>query len=201
MVDYTKYQVVEYIQASASQYITLNDTLDWDQDKIVLVCCWDSAGVNEMMLSFGGTTAKSGWLYSYDTTHSVRLYYFIDSGSQSYVEFCWQKDSLIPHTFELDFQNKTGKLDGVAIGTMSSSVSASSPEKITLFCGSGSYAGGFLTHGKIYSYKHYRNGDLYSSLVPVKRGSDNVVGLYDEQKDIFWPSASSTQFMGGGGLL
>lgn len=51
--------------------------------------------------------------------------------------------------------------------------------------------------GKLYSFKIYDNGTLIRDLVPCKRNSDNVVGLYDMVNDTFYSSPNSSTFVGG----
>ncbi|MBR0319112.1 MAG: InlB B-repeat-containing protein [Spirochaetia bacterium] len=42
--------------------------------------------------------------------------------------------------------------------------------------------------GKCYGVKIYSSNNLVRDLVPVKRASDNVAGLYDQVNDVFYPS-------------
>ena len=56
-----------------------------------------------------------------------------------------------------------------------------------------------IYRGKFYSFKLYINGDNTPTLdmKPVKRDSDNVYGMYDIINNQFYPSSTSTQFVGG----
>ena len=46
--------------------------------------------------------------------------------------------------------------------------------------------------GKIYYFKYWRDGVLIADMVPVKRKSDNAVGMYDVIRDMFIQSAGGT---------
>lgn len=50
---------------------------------------------------------------------------------------------------------------------------------------------------KLYYFKLFVEGNLVRDLVPAKRKSDNVVGLYDKQNDVFYVSQGTDQFVGG----
>ena len=64
MFDYANYNQLSYLKATGSQWVEVDFYADWDKDLIKLKCNWTNTGVNQMILSFGGTEAKSGWLYS-----------------------------------------------------------------------------------------------------------------------------------------
>lgn len=57
--------------------------------------------------------------------------------------------------------------------------------------------GGYVQAGRLYSYKMYKNNTLVSDLIPVKRKSDNVVGMYNKVDNKFLSSAGSDPFYAG----
>ena len=50
---------------------------------------------------------------------------------------------------------------------------------------------------KIYSFKIYENGVLVRDMIPVKRKSDNVAGLYDKLNDAFYINSGTGEFIKG----
>lgn len=47
---------------------------------------------------------------------------------------------------------------------------------------------------KVYGYRHYKNGTLAAHLVPCKRKSDNVLGMYDLVSNTFLTNAGTGEF-------
>ena len=58
-------------------------------------------------------------------------------------------------------------------------------------------SGGYVQAGRLYSYKMYKNNTLVLDLIPVKRRSDNVVGMYNKVDNKFLSSAGSDPFYAG----
>ena len=50
---------------------------------------------------------------------------------------------------------------------------------------------------KLYSFKIYENGVLVRDMIPVKRKSDNVAGLYDTLNDAFYTNSGTGEFVKG----
>jgi len=50
---------------------------------------------------------------------------------------------------------------------------------------------------RIYSARIYDGGDLKRDLVPVKRISDSVLGMYDKENDVFYPNVGTGSFTAG----
>lgn len=53
---------------------------------------------------------------------------------------------------------------------------------------------------KLFGLKLWDNNELICNLVPVRRLTDNVAGLYDKVNDIFYTSLTTTAFISGGDL-
>ena len=197
MFDYANYNQLSYLESTGTQWIELNYYADWDKDLIKIKCNWTSNEVNQMILSFGGTEAKAGWLYSYASTSKVTFYYFNNSGSQSGLDYCSQSESLNTHEYILDLKNKLGLFDNNNIGSTNTSISSTSPYKIRLFSGGGSYAEQYLTSGKIYEFTLIRDGNITLNLIPAQRRSDGVLGLYDEKNNVFYTNQGTGTFIAG----
>lgn len=197
MFDYANYNQLSYLESTGTQWIELNSYADWDKDLIKIKCSWTNSEVNQMILSFGGTEAKAGWLYSYASTSKVTFYHYNDSGSQSGLNYCSQSESLNTHEYVLYLKNKLGLFDGNSIGSTNTNVSSTSPYKIRLFSGGGSYAGSYLTSGKIYEFTIIRDGNIVLNLIPAQRRSDGILGLYDEKNGVFYTNQGTGTFIAG----
>lgn len=80
-----------------------------------------------------------------------------------------------------------------------SSAGATNNVPLSLFCGiwsSGPWRNGY---GKFYTFKLTKNGTLIRDLIPCKRDSDNMVGMYDIVNDVFYypPNYTSYQLVAG----
>jgi hypothetical protein len=64
-----------------------------------------------------------------------------------------------------------------------------------LFAANTAGTAGTFGKAKLYSCQIYDNGTLVRDFVPVKR-SDGVIGLYDKLNNVFYSSASDTDFTG-----
>ena len=88
--------------------------------------------------------------------------------------------------------------DGTSAITISSEgVTKTNNVDLSLFCGiwsSGPWRNG---KGRIYTFSLTMNNELVRDLVPAKRDSDNVVGLYDLVNDIFYTSPNNVDFVAG----
>lgn len=199
MFDYANYNLLNYLQVPGASYIELNDYADWDTDSLEIRCSWNSSEVNEMVLSFGGTETKAGWLYSYQGSQYIDLYYFVDSGSQIRLGYCPQVESLETHTYTIDLQNKAGNRDWESNLAMSNgSVTSHCDYKIRLFSGGGaSYANAYYFNGKFYHFTQRRSGNVIHELRPAQRRSDNTLGLYDTIANVFYTNSGTNAFIAG----
>lgn len=69
---------------------------------------------------------------------------------------------------------------------------------LTLFCGLNSSRNPFRwTNSKFYYFKIKINDELVRDLVPAKRDSDSVYGVYDLINDVFYTSPNGNNFIGG----
>lgn len=200
--DFDNYHKLEYIDVSSSSYVELATYAEWGTDSLEIKGAWKTTGVNQMILSFGGTEARAGWLYSYNSTSKITFYYFNDSKSQYGLNMCSSAEGTSVHTYVLDLKNKIGSTDGTSNSMNSSSSSSGNcGYKIKLFSGGGaSYSNSYYFIGRFFYFAQYRNEVLLSKVVPAKRKSDNIIGLYDEVNRVFYTNAGSGSFTEGGGL-
>lgn len=64
------------------------------------------------------------------------------------------------------------------------------------------YSGGVLksSNARVYSVKIWNGSTLVRSFIPVKRNSDNVLGMYDTVNDVFYINAGTGTFIAGNEL-
>lgn len=81
----------------------------------------------------------------------------------------------------------------------SSTTATNGNNPLTLFCGLWSTGPWRNGRGKIYSFKVTKNNGLIRDLVPCKRNSDNMVGMYDVVNEEFYypPNYQSYQLVAG----
>jgi hypothetical protein len=54
-----------------------------------------------------------------------------------------------------------------------------------------------FAHCKVYEYWLYEGDTLVQHMLPAKRNSDSVLGMYDVVNDVFYQNAGTGTFVGG----
>ena len=196
---------LEYLQSSGTQYI--NTGIRGDQDtkaeiKFVVTATncdtwnaifgarqqaqvraftlWAPLDINpgNMGVHYGYTRQASTVLFSSHTTYTVEL-------------------------------SKNGLIINDIFTTIPQQSDFTTPDDILLFNTSGgsSSSGGGIAGtscganraliGKVYYFRLYENNNLVRNMIPAKRNSDNVVGMYDTVTDTFFTNAGSGTFVAG----
>ena len=83
-------------------------------------------------------------------------------------------------------------IDGTKVANFSSFVSSSSIYLFNLNLNNTNYCG----EAKVWSYKHYRNGNLILDLIPVL-DKDNIVCMYDKVSENYLYNQGSGEFIAG----
>ncbi len=132
-----------------------------------------------------------------------------NSGNLQNQKVTLSADTKINVSYEFDWLDKKGDLKVNGIGDGPKKWDALSSNYVPFSNGTNTLtllsAGNKNTvqhpiyRGKFYSFKLYINGNDTPTLnmKPVKRDSDNVYGMYDIIHNQFYPSSTSTQFVGG----
>lgn len=97
-------------------------------------------------------------------------------------------------------KNITNNQDGTSGFTITSNLTnATNTTPITLFCGLQGSTVWRNGKGKIYSFKATINDNLVRDMIPCKRDSDSMVGMYDIVNDVFYypPNYTSYQLVAG----
>lgn len=190
------YQRVEFLQSSNKEFIDLGYTLNAETDDIELdiQLLSDSSSTN----FFGARSTTTNRVYTLATGIS---------GGACRWRWGWVNSSdYVPttvadtnrHTLKVDHTAQTLSVDGVVVDTRSKDTSIGTPATATLFAihstlGDGYYFGSL----KIFGYKKWTNNVLSQNLIPCRRKSDSVLGMYDLISNTFLTNGGTGAFTAG----
>lgn len=206
-VGYTR---IEYIASNGSQYIDMGfkanqDTkilLDYQQTEVFTSAKWFFGS------RYSSASRAYGFLVGSDQNYATP--YNKGSGSNTfYVDGGTLANDTNRHVMIKqrlnDESTKMGTFDGKDIlvyGTSSQNQTAyesfETPTNVTLFNGvqSSSHFAGAIT--KIFECKVWKDGTILTrDFVPVKRNTDNEVGMYDLVNNVFYANQGTGTFTGG----
>lgn len=164
-----EYQEVEYIESNGNQYIDTNAIID-DMNYIIksdLMYCGTGTPV-----IYGGMNTTNGYPgimingrgdFRYGTSDRHIL-------SSPFVRNT-------KYSTELSF--KKLKLDGIEIIATETTNTSPLAYSIYLFARNNAGVAGDYSNSRIYNWSISHNGELIKDFIPVKRKSDNVLGMYD----------------------
>lgn len=184
------YTEVEYVENTTMAYLNL-DVIPYssaNNSYIVqsrLSTQWSSIGGDwEYLISTeqGNQAPYNGFTYRWDKYNKPLGLYF----------------DVIPNNTASFSSTDNG--DGTSSITIScSSTNATNTTPITLFCGLQGSTVWRNGRGRFYSFKLTLNDNVVRDLVPCKRDSDDMVGMYDIVNDVFYypPNYTSYQLVAG----
>ena len=181
------YTELEYIESTGTQYIK-STTPTSNVTKVELVAEITSTADTQWL--FGRFVADSALSIEYATSRKKFACDIGSSNSRLYY------DGSLPgkHTFIMDVTNRTFTVDGVRSGP--TGVSGVIPSDIYALVG-GNYRGWIGSYAKYYSVAVWENGTLAYDLVPARRNSDSMVGMYDFVSGTFRTNEGSGEFTAG----
>lgn len=71
---------------------------------------------------------------------------------------------------------------------------------VTTMLGAYDADGSFPLHGRIYSYKVFRNDEMIYNYIPCYRKSDNITGVYETVEGKFFARYNDNEFIVGGNV-
>ncbi|MFQ6760051.1 MAG: hypothetical protein ACLRFM_01435 [Alphaproteobacteria bacterium] len=184
------YTQLEYIASTGTQYIDTgivfdSGSLKFETDVYVtanLTSEEDFIGNftgNTTTVGFVGGFARVTFLYSYDP--NVNVPRVKQNSWQKYIgEFTSDNEMILTY-------------DGTTVSATRTKQHNSSP--IVLFRGSASYTP--ATHIRLGIVSIYINNTLVRNMIPVRRNSDNAIGMYDTVTKTFFTNAGSGTFTDG----
>ena len=181
------YTQLEYIENTGTTTISTGYQLDMDNDSVEIEFQATTADQNGMI--FANTSGHYFWLYHYNGSGKISLY--IDNGSgQNHIG--GPTKDLNKHTAV--WLNKSYYVDNVYIGNQTRTLGLTS-QQIFLFAYNA--GGSYPYKGKIFRCKIWNNAGIQRDLIPAKRNSDNVIGMYDLANRKFYAPTGSGTFTAG----
>ena len=183
--DYTR---LEYVQSDGTQYI---DTGIKGNAKHYYEMAWLKEGVTRQLMGYGGTS-REYWGLQSKNTGKIEL-----GGAVNYLP---SVDITQPQEYEWDYHyaNSINKiyLNGSLIldNTPNPDVTNTTIKRFNIYANTNTYP----CNIKIYSYiiKDWDN-NLLAQYIPVKRKSDNKIGLYETVSGTFKLSGNDNEFIAG----
>ena len=99
------------------------------------------------------------------------------------------------HTLIYNDSNNKVFLDGIEKGTVTN-LTTTSTNPLYLFARRGSSSAEVISIGRIYYCKIWEENELVRDFIPVKRKSDDVLGLYDKTNNTFYINNGTGTFIG-----
>ena len=171
------YQHVEYLQSSGTQYINTGITPDrvnhsyrWILHMNNSVCGNSMGAFNNMFIGHNASGYRIGGSSSVAYTDGTGLH----------IDYTMAQGGA-----------RTAKINSVSV----TGTNATANNTIYIFAVSGTTQ--TYTTGKLYSSKIYRDGALMQNLIPARRLSDNVLGMYDTVTGTFLTNAGTGTFTAG----
>ncbi len=192
------YTELEYIESTGTQYIDNIIKTNKNYSFEITYKHTASSGYQPLWVVYDGT---NGYSYGFMEGSAEKGNYAYSGGSKT---FTLSYDTSTIYTTYYDGINKKVYRNGTEIVDFSETTGFSgttgvAPRLFQIRTGE-HYSGSFnySFKGYAYSFKTYDdNNNLVRNLVPAKRDSDDVVGMYDLVTETFFPSSSSTAFIAG----
>lgn len=181
-----QYTEVEYVENTSQAYLNLNAYI------------YDSSST-----SYKIETRMSTSYYSYDFEYLIAT----EGTSNPYngMQVRWYQHTLrfnsVPSNASITYVNNGDGTSGVTITCSQAGGTNNVP--LSLFCGIWSTGPWRNGRGKFYTFKLTKNNALIRDLVPCKRNSDDMVGMYDIANDVFYypPNYQTYQLVAGNIVL
>lgn len=179
------YTALEYLESTGTQYINTNTWINKS----------DNAKMS-MVAQFGVNNA--GWMGANAFMQLwISGYYTVQQGVATQ-SFSGNKDSIV-----INYENYRESL--YVNNQLVNSVSWSSlgqNKSICMIFKLGGYSGGVTqgvsgVYGKIYKFALNINNILVRNMIPARRNSDNVLGMYDTVTNTFFTNSGSGTFIAG----
>ncbi len=179
------YQQLEYIEGAGAAYKNIGYKFNPETDSFK--CTFKGNDTSNNGMIFASSSGRYFWLYYYGSS-GVRIYADNGSGQQGIAGIT---NDLNIHTCE--YKNKHYYTDGTDRGSLTNTYTECSNSMNIFSYGGASY----VFKGRMYYLEIKRNNVVQKILIPAKRISDSVIGMYDIITNDFYSSESSTGFTAG----
>ena len=185
------YTRLEYIESSAKQYIDTGIPLKTSTDDVELVFEADDYTGGNSLFGARNITTSNVYTFAISSSQKYRVGWGSSSPTLDIVA------DINKHTLKIEHDGGIFKLDGVVIATQGAA-NITTPTTATLFA---IHATGsttlYYSRTKIYEYKMWRNGILTQHMIPVKRDSDDTLGMWDTVSKTFFTNSGTGTFTEG----
>lgn len=191
------YTEVEYIENSTLAYLDSGFKPNQDTRIVAEMQCVTSTSYNQHF-GCGGWNVYNGIRMGYESGISGTLHvkYGINN---SWTVYSNVTGDLNKHTY--DWNKNEFYMDNSLVGSTTYGNFQTTDNLGIFFVVEGSVTptSEAVFKGRVYSFKIYDDGVLVRDLVPCKRGSDNMVGMYDLVNGVFYypPNYQSYQLVAG----
>ena len=182
------YTQLEYIQTTGTQYIDTGVVMNTlVTPTMSLTLQYDNTNTDQQ----SGVAVKSAY-FKVGILKTASTFFCNTNTDDTDVTFGPADTN--KHTFVIDTANATCSLDNTS---QSITVADFSNVSRSFFIGRvpGSYAS--ISNAKYYHFSITSNGALIRNMVPAKRDSDDVLGMYDLVNDVFYTNAGTGTFTAG----
>lgn len=183
------YTKLDYIEATSTQYINTGIMAN-DNTDIGIVASGITTPSAQIFVA--GASSGSGFTTLRIVKFSADELVGVSNGATKILS-----NSIGVTKFKAELINKTFYLDGVSFGSFTNTIN---PEyTLELFRGKYGTEASAIYYSAFKCHSAYvkQNGVLVLNLVPAKRNSDNVLGMYDTVTDTFFTNAGTGTFTAG----
>lgn len=190
-----EYKVLDYIQSSGTQYIDFGFPITTKTFKVQMQAMYFSSSTNEQPLISIWTSSYNYWNVFVNASNQMSFYYNAHLNGST-ISF----NSVLNLEFGTDESGTYGyagkrwvSVNG-SVSSTSTSLLNTNNTTLKLFT-RGDLNG--KTSGRVYYVKQYNGTSLVHDIVPVKRVSDGLVGMYDKTTKKFHKNSGTGVFTYG----
>lgn len=190
-----EYKVLDYIQSSGTQYIDFGFPITTKTFKVQMQAMYFSSSTNEQPLISIWTSSYNYWNVFVNASNQMSFYYNAHLNGST-ISF----NSVLNLEFGTDEYGTYGyagkrwvSVNG-SVSSTSTSLLNTNNTTLKLFT-RGDLNG--KTSGRVYYVKQYNGTSLVHDIVPVKRVSDGLVGMYDKTTKKFHKNSGTGVFTYG----
>lgn len=190
------YSILEYIESTGTQYIDTGITINKDS-KVDILYSMTSTSATQMpfgtRISASAGDAMNGIFRTHGSSRDTNRVAFGNGGGTNRGIQGYDSSNT---DYNLVIDKNGAVINGTTVATFpTSSITNTFP--MYIFACNTSGTEDFLASMKLYSFKLYNNNVLVRDFVPVKRLSDNAIGLLDDITGQFFENAGMGEFIAG----
>ena len=182
------YIPLEYIESTGTQYIKTSLTTNDGDISVQAVYEPTSFSVSEGYAVIFGV--NSNFQAGYDSTGHAN----IGNATSTGVFFALNTKATINAVLSTSSSRGTYFVNGANTGLKRQLVASNA---VWVFAAKDSSTPRYYARGKMYKFVATRNNTIIMNLVPAKRTSDSVIGLYDFANDVFYTNQGTGTFTAG----